>query len=199
MRPRTSQWKPDPPPLAEPAPNSGPPRTQPVQSVPRLDLQRYAGRWHEIARLPMSFQRRCDGEVTATYRLEPDGTVAVHNACRTAQGRMLHAEGVARQPRPRDEPARLQVRFAPAWLGWLPWVWADYWVIALDDEYQWAMVGEPRRRYLWILSREPRMERSRLDQLRGLARRMGYDLAPLIVADRQSGRDDTARAPTQGW
>jgi apolipoprotein D and lipocalin family protein len=158
-----------------------------VEAVARLDLERYAGLWHEIARLPMSFQRRCDGETTATYRLNPDRTVAVHNACRTASGETISADGVARQPQPTDEPAKLKVRFAPAWLGWLPSVWADYWVIALDADYRWAMVGEPRRKYLWILAREPQMERALFEELKTRARRMGYDLAPLIVSPRRAG------------
>lgn len=158
-----------------------------MEPVARLDLQRYAGQWHEIARLPMSFQRRCDGEATATYRPNKNGTLAVHNACRTASGRTISADGVARQPQPADEPAKLKVRFAPAWLGWLPFVWADYWVIALDDDYRWAMVGEPRRKYLWILAREPQMERALFEELKTRARRMGYDLAPLIVSPRRAG------------
>jgi apolipoprotein D and lipocalin family protein len=74
------------------------------------------------------------------------------------------------------------VRFAPDWLSWLPWVWADYWVIALDPGYQWAVVGEPDRDYLWILSREPSMDRAQFEQLKARAEAMGYDLSPLIVA-----------------
>lgn len=139
------------------------------------------------ARLPMRFQRRCTDDVIAVYRLESDGTVSVRNTCRRADGRLLAARGVARQPDPLHEPARLKVRFAPAWLDWLPWVWADYWVIALDPDYRWAMVGEPQRRYLWILAREPRMERALFDTLKAKARHMGYDLAPLIVSARRAG------------
>ena len=74
------------------------------------------------------------------------------------------------------------MRFAPDWLSWVPWVWADYWVIALDPEYRWAMVGEPGRDYLWILSREPWMEPALFERLRDRAAAMGYDLSPLVMA-----------------
>jgi apolipoprotein D and lipocalin family protein len=152
-----------------------------VTPVPRLDQARYLGRWHEIARLPMFFQRKCARDVTATYSLNADGTIRVHNACRQADGSEISAEGVARQAEP-GIAAKLEVRFAPAWLGWLPLVWADYWVIALDPDYRWAMVGQPGKKYLWILSREPSLDRATFDMLKGKATGMGYDLAPLLVS-----------------
>lgn len=153
----------------------------PVTAVADLDLERYAGTWHEIARLPMWFQRKCEKDVTAHYAPKPDGTVAVHNACVTAEGETIGSDGVARRPEPYAR-GKLQVRFAPAWLSWLPLVWADYWVIALDDDYRWAMVGQPGRKYLWILSREPSLDRKTFEALKAQAVAMGYDLAPLIVS-----------------
>lgn len=152
----------------------------PVTSVPQLDLSRYAGTWHEIAHLPVSFQKKCQGEITAQYTLRDDGKVGVRNRCRVADGGFIEAEGVAR--RVEGHPGRLEVRFAPDWLGWMPLVWADYWVIALDPDYQWAVVGDPDRRYLWILSRTPSMPRMQFEQLKARAAAMGYDLEPLILA-----------------
>lgn len=154
----------------------------PVTPVNELQLDRYLGQWHEIARLPMWFQRNCASDVTANYSRRADGTIAVHNACRGKNGKPMDAHGVARLPQPSQAPAKLEVRFAPAWLGWLPMVWADYWVIALDKDYRWAMVGEPRRKYLWILSRQPSLDRATFDALKQRAAGMGYDLAPLIVS-----------------
>lgn len=152
----------------------------PVTSVPQLDISRYAGQWYEIAHLPMRFQKQCVGDITARYSLDAPGRIGVLNACRTRDGGIDQAQGVAR---PVDgHPGRLEVRFAPDWLSWLPWAWADYWVIALDPGYQWAMVGEPDRDYLWILSREPTMDRARFEDLKAKAEAMGYDLAPLIMA-----------------
>jgi apolipoprotein D and lipocalin family protein len=151
----------------------------PLQAVPQLDLARYAGVWHEIARLPMYFERKCARDITATYTPREDGTVTVRNACVKADGETMVSEGVARKTD--DNPAKLQVRFAPGWLSALPFVWADYWVIAVDEDYRWAIVGEPGREYLWILSREPALDAKTFDDLKGRARMMGYDLAELIV------------------
>jgi len=152
---------------------------EPVRSVPQLDIGRYAGQWHEIAHLPVSFQKKCVGDITATYALRADGRISVHNACRTSDGERIAAEGVARPVE--GEPGQLQVRFVPDWLAWVPLVWADYWVIALDPDYQWAVVGDPDRKYLWILSRSPRMDAALFARLKAKAEAMGYDLAPLKV------------------
>ncbi|MET4679048.1 lipocalin family protein [Stenotrophomonas rhizophila] len=151
----------------------------PVTSVEALDMDRYAGQWHEIAHLPVSFQKKCVGDITATYSLRADGRISVHNACRVAEGDRVAADGVARPVE--GHPGQLQVRFVPDWLSWVPLVWADYWVIALDPEYQWAVVGEPDRKYLWILSRSPTMDTALFGQLKARAEAMGYDLAPLRV------------------
>ena len=92
----------------------------PVLSVPEVDLERYAGRWHEVARLPNKFQGKCVGGTTADYELLADGALRVVNACRGADGRITKVEGRARLAN-RDGPtSRLKVRFAPAILSWLP-------------------------------------------------------------------------------
>lgn len=91
--------------------------------VPRLELQRYSGTWHEIAHLPMFFQRQCVDRISATYTALPDGTIEVRNACRTKDGSMSQSTGVARPVQ--GHPGQLKVRFAPDWLSWLPMVWAD--------------------------------------------------------------------------
>ena len=152
---------------------------QPVASVPELDLSRYAGQWHEIAHLPMFFQRQCVSDITARYSLDGPGRIGVLNACRTKGGDMDQSQGIARPVE--GHPGRLEVRFAPDWLSWLPAVWADYWVIALDPDYQWAVIGEPDRKYLWILSRTPSMEAALFESLKQRATEMGYELAPLKV------------------
>lgn len=153
---------------------------EPVQSVPQLDISRYAGQWHEIAHLPVFFQRSCVADITAAYTLRDDGMIGVSNACKTRDGDRDSAEGIARLIE--GHPGRLQVRFAPDWLSWLPMVWADYWVIDLDPGYQWAVVGSPNRKYLWILSRTPTMERVLFERIKTRAEAMGYELQPLIMA-----------------
>jgi apolipoprotein D and lipocalin family protein len=147
--------------------------------VATLDLGRYAGQWHEIAHLPMFFQRKCTGDITARYTPLPDGTLEVRNACRTKDGGHDESVGAAR---PGKQPGALQVRFAPAWLGWVPGVWADYWVVDLDPDYRWAVVGGPSRKYLWILSRTPAMDRTTFESIRSRAAQRGYPVQNLVIA-----------------
>lgn len=149
----------------------------PLQSVPMLDVQRYLGRWYEIAKFPNRFQRNCVADTSAEYQLLDDGQIRVINRCRRSDGKIDEALGVARQPG--DSPSQLKVRFAPAWLAFLPFVWGDYWVVDLDPDYRLAAVSEPRRDYLWILSRTPRVEP---DDYAALLRRleaMGLDTTRL--------------------
>lgn len=159
----------------------------PLASVPALDLQRYAGRWFEVALIPNFFQRQCASHTVAEYTPRPDGTVAVLNSCRRApaegqaEGERISAAGAARLAEPGNPQAgaRLQVRFAPDWLAWLPLVWANYWVVALDADYRWAIVGEPRREYLWVLSRTPTLDAATDAALMRRVAELGYDPAKL--------------------
>ena len=151
---------------------------EPLTAVPALDVPRYMGTWYEIAKLPNWFQRKCASSTRAQYSLQADGRVQVANSCRLASGEFDDALGVARQIGAANSP-KLKVRFAPAWLSLIPAVWGDYWVVELDDNYQWAAVSEPGRQYLWILSRSPRMEPAvYADVLARLARK-GLDLQKL--------------------
>lgn len=151
----------------------------PNDSVPALDLQRYGGEWHEIAHLPMFFQRKCVANITATYTQRADGMVGVRNACDEKSGERMVSEGTARAVP--GHPGRLEVRFAPDWLAWAPMVWADYWVVELDPEYRWAVVGGPSRKYLWILSRTPTMDRAQYDAIRARAAQRGYPVEKLVL------------------
>jgi apolipoprotein D and lipocalin family protein len=158
-----------------------------VRTVPFVDLERYLGDWFEIARYPNRFQRSCLGglgDVRATYARRPDGRLDVINRCRTADG-WTEARGVARVVDERTF-ARLQVRFAPAWLSFVPYVWGDYWIIGLADDYSWAVVGSPDRNYLWILARSPQLDDQRLAAARAVVRANGFDLDRLQQTDRAS-------------
>jgi apolipoprotein D and lipocalin family protein len=168
--------------LGTAAPAAATPASAPLPNAPvaALDLDRYAGRWHEIAHLPMFFQRQCVGDITATYTRLPDGQVEVRNACRTKDGDRDESVGAAR-PVP-GTPGALKVRFAPGWLGWVPGIWADYWVVELDPAYRWAVVGGPKRKYLWVLSRDPAMSQATFDGIRARAARRGYPVQDLVMA-----------------
>ena len=152
--------------------------------VPALDLDRYLGRWHEVARLPMFFQRKCIGETTATYAYRDNGSIEVRNACRTEDG-AIESTGVARRA---GDGGALEVRFAPDWLGWASVVWADYWVVDLDPDYGWAVVGGPKQGAMWILAREPTLDPALFERIRQRAEARGYRLAELLVDPAQRAR-----------
>jgi apolipoprotein D and lipocalin family protein len=151
----------------------------PLGVVPSLDLRRYAGRWYEIARLPNRFQRECASDTAATYTPRPDGTLAVVNECRRADGRMKSAAGVARVVDGATN-AKLEVRFAPAFLSFLPFAWGDYWVLALGENYEYALVGEPGREYLWVLARTPQMGDGQYQELLKRAAAAGFDTSRMV-------------------
>jgi apolipoprotein D and lipocalin family protein len=153
----------------------------PLATIASLDVTRYMGTWYELARYPNRFQRDCSGPAVAAYSLQPDGQVRVVNRCPQADGKTDEAIGEARRV---GEPgsARLEVRFAPAWLSWLPMVWGNYWVIDLDPAYQLSVVSEPTREYLWVLSRTPTVDPAVWDALMARLREKGFDLARLKKA-----------------
>ena len=155
------------------------PATQEVRTVPAVDLDRYLGEWFEIARLPNRFQRECAGDVRARYARRDDGRIDVVNSCRLANGERKDARGIARVVDPRTA-AKLEVRFAPAWLSFLPFVWGDYWIIGLADDYAWAVVGTPDREYLWILSRTPDLPEPAFASALAIARANGFDVTRLM-------------------
>lgn len=144
--------------------------------VEAVDLSRYAGKWYEIARLPNRFQRNCTGEVTATYELRPDGAITVLNQCRGQDGKLKTARGTARLADPKGSKAKLKVRFFWPFSG-------DYWILGLDADYRWALVGGPKRNYLWILAREPRLDEQTYVQIVELAHRQGFDTTRLIRSE----------------
>lgn len=156
----------------------------PLRVVSAVDLNRYAGTWYEVARLPNRFQSKCAGEVVARYTLRPDGRITVANSCRQSDGTTTDATGVAR--RVEGQPTSiLEVRFAPAFLSFLPAVWGDYQVIALGEAYDHAVVGTPDRKFLWILSRTPQLDPGLYQRLLAQATAQGFDTAK-VVPTRQS-------------
>lgn len=147
----------------------------PLNVVPSVDLARYAGKWYEIARLPAWFQRACQSDTTATYTVRPDGKITVLNECRQADGSIKAARGTAKIASAAGPNTKLRVSFFWPFYG-------DYWIIDLDAGYQWAVVGEPSRKYFWILARQPRLDEATLNGILERARRQGYDLARLMRA-----------------
>ena len=158
----------------------------PVEAVPAVDLDRYSGLWYEIARLPNKFQDDCACCVTATYTRREDGRLTVVNACRTADGKPNAVEGEAKLAKEDGPNSKLKVRFAPKFLSFLGFVWGDYWVLDLVEDYSHALVGSPDRGYLWVLSREPTMEGRTYAGILEKAEIMGFDV-PRI---QKTGQED---------
>jgi apolipoprotein D and lipocalin family protein len=149
-----------------------------VATIAALDVPRYMGTWHEIAKFPNRFQAKCVANTRARYLAQTDGSVQVLNSCITADGSTIDALGLAKQVGPATSP-KLQVRFAPAWLSWLPMVWGDYWVIDLDADYQLAAVSDAKREYLWVLSRTPQVNAKAYDALLERLKAQHFDVKKL--------------------
>jgi apolipoprotein D and lipocalin family protein len=141
---------------------------QPLDVVESVDLDRYLGRWYEIASYPMYFQRGCTA-TTADYSLREDGLIKVINSCRkgTLDGKLKQAKGKAKVV-DTETNAKLKVSFFGPF-------WGDYWIIDLDPDYRWAVVGGPKRKYLWILSRTPQMDEALYEEIIGRLPAKGYD------------------------
>jgi apolipoprotein D and lipocalin family protein len=149
-----------------------PAEAQAPQTVPFVDLQKYAGKWYEIARYPNRFQKKCISDVRATYSLMSDGKVSVLNQCTQANGKTKTANGTGKVV-DRTGNAKLKVTFFWPFYG-------DYWILDLDSNYTFAVVGEQDRKYLWILSRTPEIDSNLYNKILERIRNQGYDTSKLI-------------------
>ncbi|HTU82983.1 MAG TPA: lipocalin family protein [Candidatus Acidoferrales bacterium] len=145
----------------------------PLETVPYVDLDRYQGRWFEIARYPARFERDCAKNTTAEYAAGTRGRIRVVNRCSTKDGRPLTACGWATVADP-ETNAKLRVRFSP----FMPS--APYWIFGLAEDYRYALVGEPKRRFVWMLSRTPKVEEELYRQLCAEIDSAGYDSTLLL-------------------
>lgn len=148
----------------------------PPEVAAHVDLQRYLGTWYEIASIPNAFQRNC-AATTATYTLRDDGTLEVLNQCRKGglRGRPTEARGKAWVV---DETthAKLKVQFFWPFRG-------DYWILAVGQDYDYAVVGSPTRRYAWILCRTPEMAPDRYEAALDTLRAQGFDPGALVLTE----------------
>ena len=159
--------------------------TDDLKTMPTVDLHRYLGTWYEIARKPMRHEDATARDITATYELDDAGAVRVVNSCINADGEVETAEG---QAMPVDtSTAKLEVTFLPQGLRWIPFTKGDYWILRVDEGYNTALVGEPGRKYLWLLHRAPQMDAMVRDEWLDFARMRGYGLDDLIYPE-QSGQ-----------
>jgi apolipoprotein D and lipocalin family protein len=141
-----------------------------LEVVPHVELEKYLGKWYEIAHLPAKFQDGCS-ETTATYTLSKNGSISVLNECRR-KGKVTRAKGKAKVA-DRTTGAKLKVTFFWPFYG-------DYWILKLGNDYDYSVVGTPNRKYLWILSRTPQMDNELFSQLMEFAKSKGFDVGNLI-------------------
>jgi len=146
-----------------------------LATIPSLNVQRYMGTWYEIAKYPNFFQKKCVSNTVANYEAQANGTIRVTNRCTDSDGKTKEALGEARQIGNATSP-KLEVRFAPAWLSFLPLVWGDYWIIDLDADYQLVAISEPRQELLWVLSRTPTPNPEAYKLLTERLAKRGFDL-----------------------
>lgn len=144
-------------------------QAQPLQTVPFVDLKKYSGKWYEIASYPQRFQKGC-AQTTAEYSLSPKGYVIVENRCHK-NGKPSCIKGKALVV-PNTGNAQLKVQFFWPFKG-------KYWIIDLADDYRYAVVSHPNKKYLWILSRTPQMNRDTYVQILARLERKGFDLSKL--------------------
>jgi apolipoprotein D and lipocalin family protein len=178
-------------PLASAQAPSGETSPAPLEAIASLDVPRYMGTWYEVAKYPNWFQKRCIANTSATYAVQSNGMLQVLNRCQKEDGSMSEALGAAKQVGDANSP-KLEVRFAPAWLSFLPFVWGNYWVIDLDPQYQLAAVSEPSRKYLWILSRSKTVEPKAYEALLQRLKQQGFNLDAIEIS-----KQTTANPVTQ--
>jgi apolipoprotein D and lipocalin family protein len=148
-----------------------------LEVVPHVELEKYLGKWYEIAHLPFRFEDGCT-DITATYSLSKDGSVSVLNEC-LKDGKLKQAKGKAKVV-DKNTGAKLKVTFF--------WPFsADYWIINLGKNYDYAVVGTPNRKYLWILSRTPQMDDKLFSQLIESVKSKGFDVNNLIKTSFKEG------------
>ena len=143
-----------------------------------VNLEQYSGVWYEQALLPNRFQKVCVADVKAEYTVVDIEQITVVNECKKADGSMSVAQGVGRlndAVLPPD-PAKLEVRFGPSWLAWLPMLWGDYWILKTAEDYQYSLVGSPSREYLWVLSRDKKADREVVNELLEYAGSLGFHI-----------------------
>lgn len=154
---------------------------EPLPTAPLVDLNQYMGQWYEVARLPVAYEKNCVG-TKALYTLRDDGSVEVLNSCYkgSLDGPLKTAKGRATVADPQSK-SKLKVSFFWPFTG-------DYWILEVGNGYEYALVGEPSRKNLWILSRTPQMDLQLLHNLVGRAERLGFDTGRLIYTNQPGGR-----------
>lgn len=161
-------------------------QAQALETVKSVDLARYAGVWHEVARLPNKTQERCVADVTTSFARRGMRSFDVETHCRRADGTEEVDLGIARI-QDTTTNAKMEIRFLPLALAWWPFAWSDYWILDLAPDYSHALVGVPARDAMWILSRKPELDAGVYQRLIAKARALGFDVDKLVRSKQVGG------------
>ncbi len=162
-----------------------------VTPVDYVDLSRYLGTWFEIASIPQSFQKQCVGNTRAEYSAAEQGRIKVINSCEKSDKSLSTTEGRAEVVDSASN-AKLRVTFVRL-IGWIFLFGGDYWIIDLDPNYQYAVVGHPDNTYGWILSRNPGLTHDELQNISENLMQQGYDTCEFVMTPQDGGQDTAVK------
>lgn len=145
-------------------------------TVPYVNVQKYIGKWYEIAKLPNWFQKSCDRGTIAEYTINEDGNIFVKNSCFEKDNSLNTTDGLAKIVDKKTN-SKLKVSFVNI-LG-IRLFWGDYWILGLGKNYEYSVVGTSSRKYAWILSRTKKLEKQQLYEAIGVLKKNGFDITKL--------------------
>ena len=157
-----------------------------VSTVENVDLERYLGKWYEVASIPQSFQKQCVKNTTAEYALAEKGRISVLNSCETANGTVSRATGRAKVVDTRTN-AKLKVTFVKLF-DWIFAFGGNYWILDLAPDYSYALVGDNSLKYAWILSRSPSFSQAEFVRAEEKFRSQGFDTCAILTSVQEGGQ-----------
>lgn len=158
---------------------------EPPPTVGQVDLNKYVGLWYEVASIPQSFQKQCARNTTAQYTLLDNGLIKVDNSCDTKEGKRSSAEGRAKVVDTQSN-AKLKVTFVKL-LSWIFKFGGDYWILDLAPDYSYALVGDSKREYAWVLSRTPQLSLAQFKKINDKFVELGYDTSKILTSVQTNG------------
>ena len=158
----------------------------PLETVKEVNLQTYMGTWYEYALIPNSFEKKCVADTKAQYQLLANHQVKVTNTCSLASGELNVALGNGKLVNATDT-SKLLVSFVKLFGKWIYLFGGDYWIIDLDEHYEVAVVGSPSRKYAWILTRNPQIERATLAKIAEKLKAQKFDPCALRTTIQHGG------------
>lgn len=156
-----------------------------IPTAPHVDLEKYLGKWYEVASIPQSFQRKCVRNTFAEYSMSEDNLIKVLNSCDTQSGDKKFAEGRAKVIE-LEHNSKLKVTFVKL-IRWIFAFGGNYWILDVAPNYSYALVGDPTLKYAWILSRTPAMDKTIFIEIESKYRALGYDTCKILTSIQSEG------------